>query len=44
MSQGTQINFYNSPMEQTHYRMESGSFIDSPERWMGQSRDEKYGL
>ena len=28
MSQGTQINFYNSPMEQTHYRMESGSFID----------------
>lgn len=28
MSQGTQINFYNSPMEQTYYRMESGSFID----------------
>lgn len=28
MSQGTQINFYNSPMEQTHYRMEYGSFID----------------
>lgn len=28
MSQGTQINVYNSPMEQTHYRMESGSFID----------------
>ncbi|WP_455946567.1 hypothetical protein [Eubacterium ramulus] len=28
MTQSTWINFYDSPSEQAHYRMESGSFID----------------
>ena len=28
MTQSSWINFYNSPSEQAHYRMESGSFID----------------